>query len=139
MTYIQRVLKRIGLVSGPTQTMTYIIRNYNNIAYQPLSISSGGGHVAAYAVHYTVSNYTDGGTGLQNIFRADNSSCTAQYCNPSFDAQVWGSSAMLGTDTYANPSFINTRDLLANRLGVPNCSGFTNQTCAWDGTPTRAR
>ena len=136
MTYIQRVLKRtrtfLGLVSGPTQTMTYIIRNYNNIAYQPLSISNGGGHIAAYLVANPVSNYVDGGTGLQNVFRANNvpgsTGCLFSFCNSANDAQANGSSAMLGTDTYANPSFTNTRDLLANRLGVPNCSGFTNTT-----------
>ena len=35
---------------------------------------------------------------------------------------------MLGTNTYANPAFTNTADLLANRLGVPNCNAFTNTT-----------
>jgi hypothetical protein len=40
-----------------------------------------------------------------------------------------------GANFYAtNPSFTNTTDLLANRMGVPNCAGFENTTqcMGWD-------
>jgi hypothetical protein len=107
---------------------TYAITTYNNIAYQPLSVSSSGGGVAAYAVGNVVTTYAGGGSGLQNILKANNSSCKSRYCNSTFDAQAYGSSAMLGTETYINPLFTNTSDLLANRTVVPNCSAFTNTT-----------
>ncbi len=71
---------------------------------------------------------TNGGSGPQNFFRANNSSCKATYCNSTFDAQTWGASAILGTNTYTNPAFTNTTDLLANQLGVPNCNAFVNTT-----------
>ena len=118
--------------SNPSGTISYIIRSYDNIAYQTLATSNGGGHIAAYLVANPVSNYVDGGTGLQNVFRANNvpgsTACLFSFCNSANDAQANGSSAMLGTDIYADPSFTNTTDLLANRLGVPNCSGFANTT-----------
>ena len=106
---------------------TYAISTYNNVAYQPLSVSSSGGGVAAYVVGNVVANYAGGGSGLQNILKANNSGCKNPYCNSTFDAEAWGSAAMLGTETYANPSFTNTADL-ANRLGVPNCNAFTTTT-----------
>jgi hypothetical protein len=115
-------------INSTKSPMTYAVTTYNNIAFQPLSVSNGGGAVAAYAVGPVVTTYSAGGSGLQNILKANNSVCKGPYCNSTFDAQAWGSSAMLGTETFANPSFTNTTDLLANRTGVPNCNAFTNTT-----------
>ena len=71
---------------------------------------------------------TNGGSGTQNFFRATNASCKAPNCNSTYDAQSWGGSSALGTNTYTNPAFTNTTDLLANRIGVPNCNGFATTT-----------
>ena len=40
----------------------------------------------------------------------------------------------LTNNFFVNPSFTNTTDLLANRMGVPNCAGFetTTQCIGWD-------
>ena len=115
-------------ITSTKSPMTYVVTTYNNVAYQPLSVSNGGGGVAAYVVGNLVTTYTGGGSGLQNILKATNSSCKGSYCNSTFDTQAWGSSAMLGTETYANPSFTNTTDLLGNRTGVPNCNAFATTT-----------
>ena len=121
-------------IAGTKSPITYAVTAYNNIAYQPLSVSNGGGGVAAYAVGNVVSTYAGGGSGLENILKANNSSCKGTYCNSTFDAQAWGSATMLGTQIYTNPSFTNTTDLLANRTGVPNCNAFANTTqcMGWD-------
>ena len=126
-------------ITSTNSPMTYAVTTYNNVAYQPLSVSSGGGGVAAYVVGNLVTTYTGGGSGLQNILKGNNSSCKGPYCNSTFDAQAWGSSAMLGTETYTNPSFTNTTDLLANQLGFLIATPSRTRRSAWDGTPTRAR
>jgi hypothetical protein len=114
--------------------MPYVTTVQNNLAYQPLSISSGGGAVAAFAQYFTINKLTNGGSGTENFFRANNSSCKLAHCNSTYDAEASGLVANLGTNTYTNPAFANTTDLLANRVGVPNCSGYTTTTACmgWD-------
>ena len=115
-------------IASTASNIPWIIIVQNNLAYQPLSSSSGGGGVAALVVGGAVASLTNGGSGTQNFFRANNSSCKGTYCNSTNDAETWGTSSTLGTNTYTNPSFTNTTDLLANRTGVPNCNSFTNTT-----------
>ena len=109
-------------------TLPWHVSIQNNIAYQPLATSGGGHNVSAFAVYGPASSLTVGGSGTQNFFRANNSSCGASVCNTTNDAGSFGTSAELGTNTYTNPAFANTTDLLANRAGVPNCSGFATTT-----------
>lgn len=104
--------------------LTWIMSIENNIAYQPLSASNNGGAVAAFALYNTAIAFTNNG----NFYRATNSSCKASYCNSTFDAETWGASSTLGTNTYTNPGFSNTTDLMANQVGVPNCNGFATTT-----------
>lgn len=115
---------------GPTANgFSWITIIQNNITYQPLTAATGGGKVAAYTQDFSGAvSLTVGGSGSQNWFRANNSSCTLAFCNTTFDAESSQSVAALGTNTYTNPSFTNTTDLLANQIGAPNCSGFTNTT-----------
>ena len=109
--------------------ITAAITLQNNIAYQPLASSTGKpGHVAALSLAYPASAFTNGGSGTQNVFRANNTQCVGNYCNSTDDIETYGASSTLGTNTYTNPAFTNTTDLLANRLGVPNCSGFVTTT-----------
>ena len=109
-------------------TMSYVVTSVNNIAYQPLALSGGGHAVASYVLGSAITSLTNGGSGSQNVYSADNSKCMAPYCNATYDAESYGTSANLGTNTYANPAFTNTADLLAKQLGVPNCNAFTNTT-----------
>jgi len=121
----------------------------NNLTFQPaLSSAGGGGHVYAFLLGRPLagSNVTVGGGGQQNVFRAANDTpstglgCTGlsgspSFCNATFDAATFGGVlGDLGTNIYpgtpggVGPAFTNTADLLANRQGVPNCSGFENVT-----------
>jgi hypothetical protein len=108
-----------------TETMTYIVKITDNVAYQPLSVSNNGGGVAAFALYNTTSSAF---TNTGNYYRANNSSCKFPYCNSTYDAETWGALGTLGTSTYTNPAFTNTTDLLANHVGVPNCNAFVNVT-----------
>ena len=115
-------------IGSTASNIPWLITVQNNLAYQPLSSSSGGGGVAALVVGDPIASLTNGGSNTQNFFRANNSSCKGTNCNSTYDAETWGASSTLGTNTYTNPSFTNTTDLLANRTGVPNCNSFTNTT-----------
>lgn len=109
---------------------------FDNIVYQPNATSSGGKSIGAFVINDTVTGtYTFGGSGTQNILLADNASCPGgAVCDTTNSAAAFSpanSSPYLGTNTYSNPSFTDTSDLLANWLGTPNCSGFINTTaCA---------
>lgn len=98
----------------------------NNLVYQPLATSSGGHVVVAFALYNTVTAFTNGGSGNENFYRANRTNCTATFCNSTFDAQTFGAIGTLGTNTYTNPAFTNTADLLANWVGAPTCTGFEN-------------
>lgn|GEM_PF-2080636 len=111
-------------IAATTKPIPWAITVQNNLAYQPNSTASGGGRVTAFAVYDPITSLTNGG----NFFRAANTSCVAVYCNSTFDAETWGANTTLGTNTYTNPAFTNTADLLANRAGVPNCNAFANTT-----------
>src|SRR5262249_26537082 len=50
--------------------------------------------------------------------------CDGGFNVESTDADYISSSV----NFYIDPAFTNTADLLANRLGAPNCAGFTNVT-----------
>jgi hypothetical protein len=113
--------------AGGSATLPWITTTTNNILYQPLAVSSGGGAVYAWVFGNVANSLTNGGSGTQNIDKANNTSC-ASTCNSGDDIVSFGSSSYLGTNTYANPSFTNTTDLLANQIGVPSCAGFTTTT-----------
>ena len=129
----------IATNQSSSTNLPWVITVQNNIAYQPLTISSGSGHVAAFAIYNNSGSFTNGASGTQNVFSANNGSCTARFCNSTFDAESFGTSAELGTNTYTNPAFTNTTDLLANRVGVPNCSGFATTTACmgWNANTSK--
>jgi hypothetical protein len=122
---------------GIPSKSSWIFTIVNNIAYQPLAKSGGGGGVSAMVVG-NPTTITNGGSGTQNILRANNTTCKASKCNSTFDEQAFNGAA-IGTNTYTNPSFVNTADLLANRVGTPSCSGFTNSTACmgWNASTSR--
>lgn len=125
----------INLQASGGSVLSYNYTVYKNIAYQPLATSAGGGGVSALLLTSFTGTMTIGGSGTQNVLRANNSSCKAGagQCNSTFDAEAFSpaTAANLGTNTYSNPSFTNTTDLLANQVGAPNCTGYATTTaCA---------
>jgi hypothetical protein len=79
-------------------------------------------------------NVTVGGSGNENYFSGKLHDCNAPVCLPAWSdtvltgAATWGTEADLGTNIYTSPAFNNPADLVSNRKGTPNCSGFTNTT-----------
>ena len=69
-----------------------------------------------------------GGSGTQNIFSGEATACGGTACNSGNNIVTYANGKYLGTNTYENPSFKNTYDLLTNQIGVPNCAGFANTT-----------
>lgn len=102
-------------------TITYILTIINNIAYQPNSSSNS----TNAGVFNATTTFTIGGSGAQNIFKANNTSCKISACNSGFDV-AGSSTAAYGVNTYVNPAFNNTSDLLTNWVGVPSCTGKEN-------------
>lgn len=91
--------------------------------------ASGGGNMYAYltggpsgAVNPGSNVITVGGTGNENIFKGQATSCDNVCNTPNFDV-VEFNGYPLGTNFYTSPSFANTTDLLANHLTQPSCSG----------------
>ena len=75
-------------------------------------------------------NYTPvvvGGNGTQNIFKGKATSCRGDTCDPGYNVTQFNGGSF-GTNTYVDPAFTNTADLLASRSGAPNCTAFSNIT-----------
>ena len=118
----------LNVASGSVE---WALSIYNNIAYQPLSAPlSGSGGIAAWVFFpsYGFSGtMTNGASGSQNIYMANNKTNKRAYYDSTYSAQSQAS-GLLGTNTYTAPNFTNTTDLLANQVGVPNCNAFVNTT-----------
>jgi hypothetical protein len=68
----------------------------------------------------SLANVVFGATGQQNVFYAIGGGRATCYYN--------GYTGSRNVNYNVNPAFTNTSDLLANRTGAPNCTGFTNVT-----------
>jgi hypothetical protein len=93
--------------------------------------NSSNGFVYAFNLGGSYGNVTVGGSGSQNFFDGLATTCRGNACAPSsapYGAVSFGTAAELGTNDYTSPAFNNTSDLISNRSGTPNCSGFTNTT-----------
>jgi hypothetical protein len=110
-------------------TIPWVTSIYNNIALTDRATSGSGGYVYALQLQSPITSVTVGGAAIQNIFYGRATGCTGDACDYGNNVAEWGNSlAQLGANTYVNPAFRNTADLISNRSGVPNCSGFTNVT-----------
>jgi hypothetical protein len=92
---------------------------------------SSDGYVFAFNLGGNYTNVTVGGSGSQNYFSGLATICIGNACEPSsapYGAASFGTAAELGTNYYTSPAFNNPSDLVSNRSGVPNCSGFTSTT-----------
>jgi hypothetical protein len=101
-----------------------------NIALETLTTMAGiGGNGPVYAMVLSGNqpNIVIGGTGVENIFKGARSSCSAAACDAGFNVAE-NDGNPLGTNIYTNPLYTNTTDLVNNRSGAPNCTGFINVT-----------
>ena len=116
--------------NGPYWGGVTILNNISqpNLAWVGNNIGNGE-PVYALGTNGNLTDVTIGGTGNENYFNGLATLCRGNYCLPStepYGAASWGTLADLGTNFYTDPALRNTADLVNNRVGVPNCSGFTN-------------
>lgn len=114
-------------------SLPWVISVYNNIAKENWANGTTGTGDNTYALmiggNYTTTTIGNTGSnpsGSENIFKGKMTSCTASFCDGGNNAASFGTSGNLGVNTYTDPLFNNESDLLTNRIGPPNCSGFTN-------------
>jgi hypothetical protein len=106
----------------------------NNLVQENQAWQGGNdaqGPVYAFLLGGAYTNVTVGGSGSQNYFNGLATQCNGDECLPStepYGAVSFGTLAELGTNYYTSPAFNNPSDLVSNRSGVPNCTGFTNTT-----------
>jgi hypothetical protein len=118
-------------IQSTVPTLPWHVYLYNNISNTGSATQVHGGNIYALLVGGDYAGTVIGNTGAnpasQNIFKSQQSSC-ASTCDRGNNVVSFGSSRPLGVNTYVDPAFNNTIDLLANRMGTPNCSGFENVT-----------
>lgn len=125
---------------------------YNNIAKSNWATFGGSGGGSVYALAMSIHNsgssdtwshwglLTNGTAGNENIWKGQRNRCTIFNgqggCDSGFNINWTDSVSRLGTNYYEDPSFANESELLKNRLGPPDCSGFasTTQCMGWDAT-----
>jgi hypothetical protein len=93
----------------------------------PTGSGCGTGTYQAFAMMASAGSavtITTGGSGNQNVFFGEATSCPST-CD-SGDNVLAYNSAGIGTNTYEDPLFTNTADLLANWIGAPSGSSYTN-------------
>lgn len=115
---------------------------YNNIARTNIPVRPDGGFPFALVSGGTgaTANVVIGNTGpnpanSQNILKGLVTTCraTCESGSPPYNAIAFNSMP-LGVNIYIDPAFQNAADVLANRIGTPNCSGFETTTACmgWD-------
>ena len=129
-------------VQSTTSALPYPISIYNNISRT--NYVTTGNQGTSYGVAYAALtggayNVTWGGSGTQNIFKGEATTCLGS-CDVGKNVVAFNGGSY-GTNTYADPGFANATDLLANRSGSPNCSSYPNVnacmgTAIADLTPT---
>ena len=105
---------------------------FNNIAYQPHATSGTSSTPLYAAVANPSCTYSIGGaysSGDNNLYKGAQTTCSGDTCDAGFNVTQSGvGSTGIGTNTYANPAFNNTTDLINNQLGTPTCTGFVTTT-----------
>ena len=129
-------------VQSTTSALPYPISIYNNISRT--NYVTTGNQGTSYGVAYAALtggayNVTWGGSGTQNIFKGEATTCLGS-CDVGKNVVAFNGGSY-GTNTYSDPGFANVADLLANRSGAPNCSSYANvnacmATAVADLTPT---
>lgn len=117
-------------------TLPWIIQAYNNIGRTiGTSTNTAGAFLYGLNVGGSYAGPVIGNTGInpansQNVFFAPSQThCAGGFCDTTNSATTFGSSAsFFGVNTYTDPLFTNTTDLLANQTGVPDCHLFQTVT-----------
>ena len=102
----------------------------NNIA-QTNQASTDGSPIYAEVIGGGIDwpSLTDTGNFFNGIATVCRINGTCNSGSAPFSASSFGLPPLSITgDTYTTPSYTNTTDLLTNRVGVPNCTGFINTT-----------
>ena len=121
------VVGEINIQNSTGSPFLWTISSYNNISKPNFATNASGEYVYSELVNAGGSNVTVGGSNSQNIFKGKQTACYGTTCDPGFNVVSYASGP-LGTNTYSDPLFTNTSDLLSNRNGAPNCSSFANVT-----------
>lgn len=107
-------------------TFPWIIRTYNNIAQANRATQVNGGNDYALVMggNYSavIGNTGSNPSNSENILKGLRSSCDS-VCNAGNDVVAFNGGSF-GVNTYTDPQFNNTTDLLANQMGTPIVSGF---------------
>lgn len=119
-------------LQGTSGLFPWIVSISNNVVRENKANPVGGVTIYTIMTQGTAS-ITIGGSGTQNVLKGLASSCTgAGTCDSGFNAVTFGSAGTLGTNYYVDPTLNNLTDAVANQIGTPNCTGFTN-TAACEG------
>ena len=113
-----------------TNSSSWIISITNNIARTDAATGTGGTQLYAAYFDRILSTQPFQPTTSNNVFWGTATSCDGS-CKPSSAQPITANCCTApaytpGTNTYEDPSFTNTTDLLANWVGTPNCSSHTN-------------
>lgn len=127
----------------------WTISTYNNISQTTTATQKYGATCASTATDHSYSmltsaagvatTITTGGSGLQNIFWGIAGTCDSALCDAGNNVIAYNS-GVLGTNTYANPTYTNTTDLLTNWVSAPSCSAFASvaRCMGWNGSGVNA-
>lgn len=114
-----------------SSALTWNVSVTNNIIRENKATAGGGTPASIFAIQNagrSASQPVLGGAGLQNvIYGLFTGSCpaTCDTGNATESIVAW-SPSVLGTNYYEDPALNNLTNALANQIGVPNCSGFSN-------------
>ena len=114
-------------VQSAKSSLPYPIYIYNNISktnYATVGNQGANNGLVFAALTGGAYNVTWGGSGTQNIFKGESTSCRGS-CDAGNNVTAFNGGSY-GTNAYTDPGFANVTDLLANRSGSPNCSSFAN-------------
>ena len=121
------VVGEINIQNTGGAKFLWTIASYNNLIKTNFNTNVSGEYVYAELVSGSGSSVTVGGSSSQNVFKSLQTACHGTTCDPGFNVVSYNGGP-LGTNTYTDPLFKNTSDLLSNRGGAPDCSAFTNVT-----------
>ena len=105
----------------------WLVSITNNLAQT--SAAASNGHpiygVVIGGTHWTA--LTDSG----NVLNGSATTCASGTCRATsspYSTTYFNSNTPSAGDTYTTPGYTNVSDLMTNRTGTPNCSGFANTT-----------
>lgn len=131
-----------GTDCGAVRNVPWVFQIWNNISFTTPASNGQTGTDHVYTIAQQNQIATGGSvstgstivTGGENILKGSRTSCdtgtTPPYaCDSTFSfVSAEAPPPTFTTNIYTNPNFNNVSDLITNRLGVPNCTGFASTT-----------